>query len=121
LPGSRDRADVERSNMKAGLMAEKLKERVLDKRAGGRGRSNGAARKDAKRHSGRDSKANVGRDESAILDRAIEVIGDRGEAMRWLGTPVRALGYATPISLLHNVKGRKSVIAVLTQLEHGVM
>lgn len=78
--------------MKAGLVSERLKQRVLGER-----------------------------NEPAILARAIEVIGDSGEAMRWLGTPVRALGYATPISLLHNVKGRKSVIAVLTQLEHGVM
>ena len=63
--------------MQAGRMAEKLKERVVDKRAVGKGRSNGAARKDVKPHAGRDSKANVGRDESAILDRAIKVMGTR--------------------------------------------
>jgi uncharacterized protein (DUF2384 family) len=34
----------------------------------------------------------------AVVERAVEVIGDREEAMRWLGTPVRALGYATPIA-----------------------
>jgi hypothetical protein len=109
--------------MKAGRMAEKLKEKVIRKRERGNGRprSNVAAPKDVKPHAIRGSHANPGSDESAILDRAIEVSGDRGEAMRWMGTPVRALGYATPISLLHNVRGRKSVIAVLTQLEHGVM
>ena len=56
-----------------------------------------------------------------IVERAIEVIGNREEAMRWLGTPVRALDYATPISLLHDPAGREQVIAVLTQLEHGIL
>jgi putative toxin-antitoxin system antitoxin component (TIGR02293 family) len=106
-------------------MAQKLKQQALDERnrerASGNGPSNGAARQDTQRHTVRATRANLGRDESAVLARAIEVIGDKGEAMRWLGTPVRSLGYATPISLLHDVKGRKSVIAILTQLEHGVM
>lgn len=33
--------------------------------------------------------------ESKIVDRALAVIGDAGDAFRWLGTPVRALGYET--------------------------
>ena len=41
--------------------------------------------------------------------------------MRWLGMPVRALNYATPISLLHDPKGRKDVLTVLGRLEHGVL
>lgn len=52
--------------------------------------------------------------------RAVEVIGDPGEAMRWLGTPVRALDFATPISLLHKAAGRKRVNGILDQLEAGV-
>ena len=56
-----------------------------------------------------------------FIDRAIEVIGDRDTALRWLGTPVRALDYATPISCLHNPKGQSDVLRVLTQLEHGVL
>jgi putative toxin-antitoxin system antitoxin component (TIGR02293 family) len=56
-----------------------------------------------------------------IVERAVEVIGTREEAMRWLGTPVRALGYATPISLLHDAASEERVLAVLTQLEHGVL
>jgi uncharacterized protein (DUF2384 family) len=56
-----------------------------------------------------------------ILQRAIDVIGDREEAMRWLGTPVRALNYATPISCFHDPASRKRVLSVLTQLEHGVL
>jgi putative toxin-antitoxin system antitoxin component (TIGR02293 family) len=58
--------------------------------------------------------------EAALFKRATEVIGNRDDAMRWMGTPVRALGYATPISLVHRAKGRKDVLAVLTRLEHGV-
>jgi len=56
-----------------------------------------------------------------VLQRAAAVIGDRQDAMRWLGTPVRALGYATPISLLHNAAGREQVLTVLGRLEHGVL
>ncbi len=56
-----------------------------------------------------------------IVDRLIEVIGNREEALRWLGTPVRALDYATPISLLHDSVGQQQVLAVLSQLEHGVL
>lgn len=55
------------------------------------------------------------------VQRAIQVIGCREEAMRWLGTPVRALDYATPISRLHDPAGREQVLSVLTQLEHGVL
>jgi uncharacterized protein (DUF2384 family) len=54
------------------------------------------------------------------IRRAIEVIGDPDEAMRWLGTPVPALDFATPISILHQAGGRKRVHAVLDQLEAGV-
>jgi hypothetical protein len=56
-----------------------------------------------------------------VLERAIQVIGDRDEALRWMGTPVRALNYATPISLLGNSSGQERVLTVLTQLEHGVL
>jgi putative toxin-antitoxin system antitoxin component (TIGR02293 family) len=57
----------------------------------------------------------------AIIERAVEVIGDREEAMRWLGTPVRALGYATPISLLSRPQGQASVLITLKRLEHGLI
>jgi putative toxin-antitoxin system antitoxin component (TIGR02293 family) len=60
-------------------------------------------------------------DETLVIKRAVEVIGDKQEAMRWMGTPVRALGYGTPISLLHSKPGMRSVLAVLDQLEHGVL
>jgi putative toxin-antitoxin system antitoxin component (TIGR02293 family) len=60
-------------------------------------------------------------DESAVLAQAIEVIGDKPEAMRWMGTPVRDLDYATPVSLLGTRQGRQAVITVLGRLEHGVL
>ena len=59
--------------------------------------------------------------ENLVLKKAIEVIGDREDAMRWMGTPVRNLGYATPVSLLGTNSGREAVLTVLTQLEHGVL
>jgi uncharacterized protein (DUF2384 family) len=57
----------------------------------------------------------------AVVDRAAEVIGDREEAMRWLGTPVRALGYATPIAAMSKPEGKMQVIMTLARLERGVM
>jgi Antitoxin Xre/MbcA/ParS C-terminal toxin-binding domain len=57
---------------------------------------------------------------NSVVVRAIDVIGDREEALRWMGTPVRALGYSTPVSLLGKPDGQARVMAVLTQLEHGV-
>ena len=56
-----------------------------------------------------------------VVSRAIEVIGDQPAALRWLGTPVRALDYATPISRLYDPQGQSEVLKVLTQLEHGVL
>ena len=57
----------------------------------------------------------------AVINRVVEVIGDEEQAMRWLGSPVRALNYATPISRLHDPQGQAAVLRVLTQLEHGVL
>ena len=59
--------------------------------------------------------------QAAVIRRSVEVIGDRSDAMRWLGTPVRALNFATPISLLHESKGREAVLVVLGRIEHGVL
>lgn len=59
--------------------------------------------------------------QTAVIRRTVEVIGNDSDAMRWLGTPVRALNYATPISLLHDPKGRENVLSILGRLEHGVL
>ena len=61
------------------------------------------------------------RNDGEVLQRAIEVIGDREEALRWLGTPMRALGYLTPISLSATERGREAVFVLLGRLEHGVL
>jgi uncharacterized protein (DUF2384 family) len=55
-----------------------------------------------------------------MIERVTQVIGDRQEAMRWLGTPVRGLDYATPISLLGTDEGVTRVNDILGQIEHGV-
>ena len=55
-----------------------------------------------------------------IIDRATEVIGDRQEAMRWLGAPIRGLDFATPISLLGTEEGQMRVNDILGQMEHGI-
>jgi putative toxin-antitoxin system antitoxin component (TIGR02293 family) len=60
-------------------------------------------------------------DVERIVAAAIKVIGNREEALRWMGTPVRALGFSTPVSLLATPEGEARVLAVLSQLEHGVM
>ncbi len=55
-----------------------------------------------------------------VIDRATEVLGDRQEAMRWLGTAVRGLNFATPISLLATEDGQMRVYDILGQMEHGI-
>ena len=57
---------------------------------------------------------------SAIIERATAVIGDKERALRWLGTPVRSLAYATPISIVHTAEGVRQVEAVLGRIEHGI-
>jgi len=59
--------------------------------------------------------------ESGVMERAVAVIGDKNAAMRWMGTPVRALDYSTPVSLLGTQTGRRAVLTVLGRLEHGVL
>jgi putative toxin-antitoxin system antitoxin component (TIGR02293 family) len=55
----------------------------------------------------------------AVVSRAAEVLGGRAEAFRWLGAPVRALDFATPISMLETREGSAKVTEVLGQMEHG--
>jgi uncharacterized protein (DUF2384 family) len=38
-----------------------------------------------------------------------------------MGTPIRVLGYSTPVSLLSTAEGEARVLAVLDQLQHGVL
>ena len=55
----------------------------------------------------------------SVIARAIEVFANEEKALRWLGTPVRALEYATPISLIGQCNGRSAVLAALDNIEHG--
>lgn len=57
----------------------------------------------------------------AIVEHAVDAIGDREQALRWLGTPVRALGYATPVSLLSTPEGQHRVLVALGRLAHGIL
>ena len=56
-----------------------------------------------------------------VIGRAVEVFANEQKALRWLGTPVRALEFATPISLLGRPEGRSAVLKVLDKIEHGVL
>jgi putative toxin-antitoxin system antitoxin component (TIGR02293 family) len=56
----------------------------------------------------------------AFIDHVTEVLGDREAALRWMGTPVQALDYSTPVSLLNTDAGFARVTKVLEQLQHGV-
>ncbi len=57
----------------------------------------------------------------SAIEHAVVVFGDKEEALRWLGTPVRALNYATPISRLSSLDGHFEVMDILGRLEHGVL
>jgi putative toxin-antitoxin system antitoxin component (TIGR02293 family) len=57
---------------------------------------------------------------SSVIARAAEALGDREEAMRWLGNPVRELDYATPITILAADDGAERVMDILGGIEHGI-
>jgi len=55
-----------------------------------------------------------------VTARAIEVLGTRDKALRWLKTPVRSLGDRTPLSLLGSPDGVARVKDALGRIEHGI-
>lgn len=55
-----------------------------------------------------------------VTARAMEVFGSREKALRWLNTPVRALGDQTPLSVLNTPEGAAQVQDTLGRVEHGV-
>ena len=55
-----------------------------------------------------------------VTARAMEVLGSREKALRWLKAPVRSLGDQMPLSLLDTQAGIDRVKDVLGQIEHGV-
>lgn len=54
------------------------------------------------------------------LAHAIEVLGSVEKARRWMRKDNRALGGASPLSLLDTDVGAEAVDDVLTRVEHGV-
>lgn len=54
------------------------------------------------------------------LAHAIEVLGSVEKARRWMRKDNRALGNASPLSLLDTDVGAEAVDDVLTRVEHGV-
>ena len=56
----------------------------------------------------------------AVTARAIEVLGDREKALRWLRTPLPSLSDQTPISMLNTSRGIENVAGVLGRIERGV-
>ena len=55
-----------------------------------------------------------------VTARAIEVLGSREKALRWLKAPVRSLGDRPPLSLLDTPESIERVKDVLGRIEHGV-
>lgn len=51
---------------------------------------------------------------------AHQVFGDRDKANRWMRLPNRALGGATPLSLLRTGSGTQLVETILTRIAYGV-
>jgi putative toxin-antitoxin system antitoxin component (TIGR02293 family) len=56
-----------------------------------------------------------------LAERAIHVFqGNATTVARWLRTPLRALGDASPLSLVDTDVGTQEALDVLGRLEHGV-
>ncbi len=55
-----------------------------------------------------------------VYANAVEMIGDRDNAIRWLGTPNRALGGETPLDQLDTDTGSRMVEDILGRIAYGV-
>jgi putative toxin-antitoxin system antitoxin component (TIGR02293 family) len=55
-----------------------------------------------------------------VYERTMEVFGDRERALRWLKSPIMALGSEVPLSLLDTSAGVDLVLDELGRLEHGI-
>ncbi|MGL5942230.1 MAG: type II RES/Xre toxin-antitoxin system antitoxin [Waterburya sp.] len=55
-----------------------------------------------------------------VYARAVDVFGDRDQAVKWLKHPSQALGGITPISCLDNFSGIELVLDELGRIEYGV-
>lgn len=55
-----------------------------------------------------------------LFDKAVEVLGDRSHARRWIKTPTKALGGKSPLEYADTEIGAREVEDLLGRLEHGV-
>ena len=55
-----------------------------------------------------------------ILEKAIDVLGSKEEAERWMDRPAIGLDNRKPIDLLASAAGAEEVKNYLIRLEHGV-
>lgn len=56
----------------------------------------------------------------ALFERAIEVLGNEQNAMRWFLSKVKGLGYKTPFDCIQSEQGRQEVEDMLGRIEYGV-
>ncbi|HSS78656.1 MAG TPA: MbcA/ParS/Xre antitoxin family protein [Thermoanaerobaculia bacterium] len=66
------------------------------------------------------SKASFSATRASVELRAVEVLGGREKALRWLDSPNRALGGRRPLDLLDTGLGTKQVEVILGRIETGV-
>jgi len=58
--------------------------------------------------------------ERTLMNRAIEVIGSFEKALRGFETPVAALNYVAPNSIIGSKAGQDALLTLLRRIEHGV-
>lgn len=55
-----------------------------------------------------------------VFVRAVEVLGNEERAVKWLASPIQALGGESPFSMLDTILGAEAVLDELVRIEHGV-
>lgn len=56
-----------------------------------------------------------------VVVRGIEVLESKDDFIHWLKSPIRALGYKTPLSMLETKEGIQLVLDVLGRIEYGII
>jgi putative toxin-antitoxin system antitoxin component (TIGR02293 family) len=55
-----------------------------------------------------------------LSSRAVDVLGGQAAAAQWVQSPIRALGYATPLAWARSAVGLRELENILGRIEHGV-
>jgi len=55
-----------------------------------------------------------------VYANAVEMLGDEGKAIEWLGTPNRALGGESPLDQLDTDTGARMVEDILGRIAYGI-